>query len=49
MVIPQPMLFICHTCGRHWYGGERRRPKIVIDAPDTQATLLKADENSEPT
>jgi len=41
--------FVCHTCGRHWYGGERRRPKIAIDVPDTQSTLLKADENSEPT
>ena len=23
--------FICQTCGRHWYGGERPRPKLTAD------------------
>jgi hypothetical protein len=36
--------FICQTCGRHWYGGQRPRPTPTTDAPLTVSPLVAATE-----
>lgn len=41
--------FICHTCGRHWYGGERPRQTIPADPPVIDSSLVDVDENNAPT
>jgi hypothetical protein len=38
--------FMCHSCGRHWYGGERPRPNVPADAPAIQSPSVEADENT---
>ena len=32
--------FICQTCGRHWYGGQRPRQTLGPDGPSTESNLL---------
>ena len=41
--------FLCQTCGRHWYGGERLRPQMATDTPLTQSLdVAPTDVSNEP-
>jgi hypothetical protein len=31
--------FICKTCGRHWYGGERQRPPCAAELSSIPSAL----------